>query len=479
MKKILAYRLQQAFSQYRANKAICIGEKSYTYEELHKASLNVAAHIHQHHPGNAPVAIPGGKNFAVFARICGALIASRAYMPMNSKFPEARNTKMLERSCAVVIDIKEADLFREPSADAITIYAREDDTAYLLFTSGTTGTPKGVPVSNRNVCCYLDHVLSEWEFKESDRFSQTFDLTFDLSVHDMFVCWLSGACLCIPPDDASLNLAGYIREQQISIWFSVPSAAVLMDRMRLLKKDAFDGIRMSFFCGEPLNADMADKWQSATGGNDVVNLYGPTEATIAISAYEWSEAKKKSLNGVVCLGKVFMEQEHIVIDPENPEHICDEGELCLGGSQVITGYLDDPVLTRDYFIQLKSIPDKTWYRTGDLVKKDAEGDLFYLGRKDAEVKISGYRVNLMEVDAVIRAAAGKAMVASVLHEKRSPSIVSYVSRSEGLDENDLLQACRAELPWYMIPERIIFVEDMPLNINGKIDRNKLKQMLNE
>lgn len=478
MKNILAYRLQQAFSQYRANEAICIGDTSYTYGELYKASLNVASHIQHYYPGNAPVAIPGGKSFSVFARICGALMASRAYMPLNSKFPEARNRKMIERSGAIIPHINETDLLKEPLKDSIEIHTREEDTAYLLFTSGTTGTPKGVPVSNRNVCSYLDHLLSEYEFRESDRFSQTFDLTFDLSVHDMFVCWLSGACLCIPPDDSSLNLAGYIRDQQISIWFSVPSAAVLMDRMRLLKKDAFDGIRMSFFCGEPLTARIADKWLLATSGHEVVNLYGPTEATIAISAYAWSNKKQKNLNGVVCLGKIFREQEHLIIDPENPEHICDEGELCLGGSQVIRGYLDDHQLTEEYFIQLRSFPDKTWYRTGDLVKKDADGDLFYLGRKDAEVKISGYRVNLLEVDAVISEAAGNVMVASVMHEKRSPVIVSFVSSHIGPDENKLLQACRAELPWYMIPERIIFVKEMPLNINGKIDRNKLKQMLN-
>jgi len=183
------------------------------------------------------------------------------------------------------------------------------------------------------------------------------------------------------------------------------------------------------------------------------------------------------MNGVVSLGKIFKDQEYIILDPERVYVTESDGELCLGGSQIVDGYLKDKGLTEKYFIHLEEYAGKTWYRTGDLVHKDRNGDLFYLGRKDTEVKISGYRVNLLEVDAVIRNAAGNDMVASVLYEKRSPAIICFVSGPPEGDENKLLQTCREELPWYMIPERIIFVEEMPLNVNGKIDRNMLKQML--
>jgi len=374
--------------------------------------------------------------------------------------------------------IDDENLFGSEIIPEPDITARPKDTAYLLFTSGTTGTPKGVPVSNRNVCAYLDHMLSAWDFRGNDRFSQTFDLTFDLSVHDMMVCWLSGACLCVPEDDSAFKLASYIREQQISIWFSVPSAAVLMDKMRLLKEDSLGNLRLSFFCGEPLTSRIADKWQMATSGQEVINLYGPSEATIAISAYQWEKDHHKSKNDIVCLGKMFTGQEYILLNPNSGKPTKKEGELCLGGSQVIDAYLNDEQLTEKYFIELEEYPDQRWYRTGDLACIDDEGELYFLGRTDAEVKISGYRVNLLEIDAIIRNASDAEMVASILPDPQKAEILSFVSGAVKVGETEIVLACKNELPWYMIPERIIFVDEMPLNVNGKIDRNKLKQMIN-
>jgi acyl-coenzyme A synthetase/AMP-(fatty) acid ligase len=394
-------------------------------------------------------------------------------MPLNNKFPEARNNKMLEVSGAISIDMDSILKEQERDDGQIEITSGEEDTAYLLFTSGTTGIPKGVPVSNKNVCAYLDHVMGEWEFREDDKFSHTFDLTFDLSVHDMFVSWLSGACLCVPEDDSPLKIASYIKEQKISIWFSVPSAAVLMNKMRLLKNANFDTIRRSYFCGEPLPSAIASKWQTATGNNPLVNLYGPSEATIAISAYSWGGEHRKEMNAVVSIGKIFRDQEYILIDTEQLKIIKDKGELCLGGSQVIQGYLKDEELSAKYFIRVEGAPG-IWYRTGDMAFKDEDDDLYFLGRKDSEVKISGYRVNLLEIEAIVREEV-KGEAAAILKQDNQ-GIVCFVS-GLGKDEKTIMQACKRELPWYMIPERIIFVEEMPLNINGKIDRNKLRQIL--
>ena len=509
--EIPAKQLLEAFSKFSRRAALDFGRETITYGDLGRKASGMAGIIKDFGTSNDPVAILGRKGMHTYAGVCGSLLASRAYMPLNLRFPLARNVKMLERSKASVIIAYEASaemleailkshtfpgliIFEgdhtalkkkyprqawqsagDATAANLQITAKPDDTAYLLFTSGTTGMPKGVPVSNSNLAAYLEHILQTYEIHPDDRFSQTFDLTFDLSVHDMMVCWLSGACLCIPPDESALRMAHYIRDQRISVWFSVPSLAVLMDRMRLVNPGAFNGIRLSFFCGEPLPVELAKKWQEATRSR-VVNLYGPSEATIAISEYELCE-DPAGRNGILSIGKLFPGQEYLLINPENLQAVQQSGELCLGGSQVIDAYLDDPELSKKYFLSVEG-SEKTWYRTGDLVETHADGNLCFMGRTDAEVKLSGFRVNLLEVDAVLRKFNGTGQVATVFDDARTPRLVAFAERTGDHSENELIGLCRNELPWYMIPEVIIFVEEMPLNANGKIDRNELKNSLN-
>lgn len=512
--KIPAEQLLHAFRNFAGNTAIHDRDGSHSYSALESFSTGIANSLEKCLPASdKPVAILGEKLFYTYAGICGSLFASRPYMPLNTKFPLARNLQMMRLSGAraLVAEKSSAGMLKEllqHMKEPMKVILEEDadgwqqefphheflhaeaagelnhpiranvaGLAYLLFTSGTTGTPKGVPVSNRNLMAYTGYMLGKYDFNENDRFSHTFDLTFDLSVHDMMLSWLSGAALCIPDDDSPLRMAKYIREKQISIWFSVPSAGLLMKRMRLLKPDSIPGLRMSFFCGEPLPASIAEQWQKASGGMPLINLYGPSEATIAISEYAWKEGHRKEKNGIVSIGKLFAGQKYCLAEAGEPrESKTGRGELCLGGSQVIEAYLDAPEISKHSFVELENLPGR-WYRTGDLVEVDEEGDLFYLGRLDAEVKISGFRVNLLEVDHVLRKAAGTEQAASVLDNTATPRIVAFIVDDNGKSEQEIMAECRKSLPWYMMPEVIIFVTEMPLNVNGKIDRNELKKII--
>jgi acyl-coenzyme A synthetase/AMP-(fatty) acid ligase len=350
-----------------------------------------------------------------------------------------------------------------------------ESTAYMLFTSGSTGHPKGVAVTNRNVTTYLDNLASLFEFYPEDRFTQTFDLTFDLSVHDLFICWSAGACLCIPEDNSSFGLIRYMKSMQPTVWFSVPSVAVLMERMRLLKENAFPWLRMSFFCGEALFLDLAGAWKQAAPSSSIINLYGPTEATIAVSSYLLPErvADSKTRNGVVSIGRLFPYHHHLLAG-----EVPGRGVLCITGPQVVQGYYQDETLTTKSFFDYGT-PSHRYYNTGDLAEQDAQGDLYFRGRSDSEVKISGYRVNLQEIDHVL--SSSQNIKQSVTLYLASPSgenvLVSFIDPAREKDDiPSILMHCRQKLPWYMVPEKIIFVESLPLNPNGKIDRQTLTKI---
>jgi acyl-coenzyme A synthetase/AMP-(fatty) acid ligase len=249
--------------------------------------------------------------------------------------------------------------------------------------------------------------------------------------------------------------------------------------MRLLKQDAFDSLRYSFFCGEPLTVLIAQAWQKAASSSEIINLYGPTEATIAISLYRPGNdiATAKSRNGILSIGKIFGgNHAKILGEDREPVRLGESGELCLAGTQVVDGYLAEKVLSDNVFFD-DPLNGLRWYRTGDMVIEDKEGDIFFMGRKDSEIKISGYRVNLLEVEHVASEYPG--LQQAVAHyESAEPgigSLICFILPQAGLEikSNLFLEYCRSRLPWYMVPEKIIFVNEIPLNTNGKTDRKAL------
>jgi amino acid adenylation domain-containing protein len=355
--------------------------------------------------------------------------------------------------------------------------------AYLLFTSGSTGLPKGVPISQGNVRSYIDYICDRYNVNEHDRFSQQFDLTFDLSAHDMFACWERGAALYCVPERSVMAPAKFIREHQLTMWFSVPSVTGLLTKMRLLSPGCFPSLRCSLFCGEPLPAAYAQSWQEAAPISVVENLYGPTEATIAIAHYRWDSEKSplECLNGIVPIGRVFPGQQSRVTDSRGESVPMGEaGELCLAGSQVAQGYWDNPMKTQEQFVRLPGASERVWYRTGDLVKQDEVGNLCYLGRIDQQVKIRGYRVELQEIEAVLRHACGTEQVVSVpwpVTNGSAEGVVAFVSGVKTLDHDGVLGKCGDILPDYMVPKRIYLIDELPLNPNQKVDRVKLASLL--
>ena len=503
--------------------ALVLGNKTRTYAQLWEQASRLGAAVNEHSEPSAPaVALLANRSITAYAGILGILATGRGYVPLNPKFPIERTAAMLKASgcktvivgqeCAETLEcllpsldnpmtwILHGEEFRldlgdraqghlaVSSADIVgRLEAKEphptdDATAYLLFTSGSTGTPKGVAVSQSNVCAYLDYVGPRYGFRSDDRFSQNFDLTFDLSVHDLFACWDAGATLCCFPEQTLVPVTT-IDEYELTVWFSVPSVAMFASKLGLLQPGAFPRLRLSLFCGEALSASLAESWQRAAPFSRLENIYGPTETTIAITHYQWDAHRSPAecVNGVVPIGWPFEGQQCCVVNEDlETMPLGKSGELCLAGSQVTGGYLNDPARTAAQFVRIASEGDRTWYRTGDLARQDQRGCLYYLGRTDHQVKINGYRVELQEIDLVLREAAGVECAIAIpwpVSDGMAKGIAAILCGADPALDARVFELCARRLPRYMVPSTVYHLEHLPLNSNGKVDRKQIAREL--
>ncbi len=510
-----------SYRRFPDRPALSVDGKTLSYRDLASMAAGFAVTLDEV-DATQQVGVIAYRTATAYAGILGILASGRTYVALNPKFPHERNQTIAEfaelkhiicdpeylalefdnykanQDEPAFITIDDADLKKSIAGIPCRVAApiggqpfemaalASEAPAYIMFTSGTTGKPKGVPITNDNVLAYVNNVLALAPLDEHDRFSQTFDLTFDLSVHDMFVCWAVGACLCVVPDRAVMAPAKFIREQNLTVWFSVPSTIGFMHKLRTLKPNSFPTLRCSWFCGEALPAQSARLWCEAAPNSFVENLYGPTEATIAFTNYRWrgDELDKSLAGGYVPIGRPMGDLEAVIINDDNKLAPPGEsGELHLGGNQLTPGYWQEPEKSALAFIN-QAFPEKTssrWYRTGDLAKQNDEGNLEFIGRVDSQVKILGYRVELGEIERVVRLVCQSELVAAVAWPRVGASasgVVAFVCGTN-LDVSTIINACEKSLPPYMVPKMIYSIEQFPLNANGKIDRGQLEQRLAE
>ena len=477
--------------------ALVLPEGSFTYGQLGQAALSISAQLREYSVEGPFVGLYAHRDLTTYAGMLGILHAGRGYMPLHPELPQERLAAMLQGSGAQVIvtspahaDAAIALAARCSSkihviiadADVNGTKAVEPSTpgpyAYLLYTSGSTGVPKGVPIRQSNVLAYLSEMERIAAPTAADRFTQLFEFTFDLSVHDIFLCWAVGGTLVVPSREQLLAPAAFVRSNAITCWFAVPSMALLMDRMRTLSPGAMPSLRFSAFCGEPLPVDLVRKWTLAAPNSRVLNLYGPTEATIAITAHEWQRSEERSHLGLVPIGKPFPSARGLVLSEAGVE--AEEGELWLGGPQVAEGYWQAPELTDQAFHMIPLQPSGRYYRTGDRVRKDEHGDLFFLSRTDQQVKVRGHRIELEEINHVLREQGGAAFARTVafpITDGIALGLVAFVPLDIKDRSNELMNVCRTHLPEHMIPARLVFLSALPTNANGKVDRKALLELL--
>jgi D-alanine--poly(phosphoribitol) ligase subunit 1 len=486
-------RFTECSTQFPDAPAIFVDHRSYTYGELSGLCSAMCALLKAHEVKKGDrVGIFTENNIYTYASLLGILSCGACYVPLNQDTPVERNTGIIaDAGIKVLLYTEKEDKARKlslasgsacrPLNNRITpnqgklapVDQMHSDLCYLLFTSGTTGKPKGVPIYYRNLSAFLDMVLESgrYDFNRNDRFLQMFELTFDLSVFSFLVPLSVGASFYPIPRQGitHLEVADTLQTREITVALMVPS--VINYLRPYFGEINLPQLRYSLFCGEALYHDTLSSWSQCIPFAKIENLYGPTEATIFCLRYEWErgELPHPQGKGVVPIGRPMEGMDAFKL---NRISLDEEGELCLSGEQVTLGYWNNPSKTAEVFGT--TTIGKKFYRTGDLCKIDQADNFLYLGRIDNQIKIDGHRVELEEIEFHARVFCGDKQVIAVVNTSEAGAhfILLFIESEEDLRKG-LRDHLKKRLPDYMMPKEIITVSFFPLNTNGKIDRKAL------
>ncbi|HEY3606573.1 MAG TPA: amino acid adenylation domain-containing protein [Pseudonocardiaceae bacterium] len=473
-----------------------------SYAELDALAARLAAEIVARHGGTpASVGLLAARSTLAYAGYLAVQRLGATIVPLNPSFPAARNAAVAKSAGldlvlaqddapghdelpvpVLTVDPQRLAAMRtEPVPSLPVSAAGPDDIAYILFTSGSTGTPKGVPIKHRNVSTFLDHVIPRYEVGPGARLSQTFDLTFDPSVYDLFTAWGSGAALVVPSRNDVLSPVRFVKRERITHWNSVPSVVSFAMRLRGLSPGSMPTLRWSLFCGEALTLTQARAWQAAAPHSRLDNTYGPTELTITCTEFPLPADPARwpsPANGTVPIGRPYPGLDHVIVDEDGWP--AEDGELCMRGPQRFPGYLD-PANNVGRFVSFDGhravsydgstpLTDEHWYRTGDRVRF-LDGELVHLGRLDHQIKVRGYRIELGEIESVLREQPGvRDAIVLALTGPDGETDLQAVYTGTTRDHERLLAGLGDRLPAYMVPRSVTAFDVLPLNQNGKVDR---------
>lgn len=483
-------KLAEAIKLYGDNNAFCIDGKYYTYKDLGEKTAAIRHRLNN--TSEKYIGLVANDDIETYASILAIWMDGKCYVPLHPLQPMARCLDIISQvGIMIILDsssvsryadanvIETAKIVSEGEMGGMDIVHNDNQMAYILFTSGSTGRPKGVPISINNVSAFVRAFLKTGiSLSTDDRCLQMFDLTFDLSVGSYLPPLFCGACVyTVKPGRVKWQEAfRLIDEYHITEALMVPSVIHYL-RPYLDEMDA-PQMRYSLFCGEALSADDTEQWRQALPGAEIWNVYGPTENTIYCTLYRVSDSDIKQQNNIVSIGKAMSGTETMIIDENGNRLTAEEkGELCLAGEQLTDGYWHNSDKTTEAFFEVSG---KRWYRTGDICAEDRAGDIIYYGRKDSQVKIQGYRIELSEIESIARKFYnGDIAVVAVPAEDTNGNMSIQLAIEDEDKEKDekLLEYMRGYLPSYMIPSKVYHLSRFPQNANNKIDRKEIKNLI--
>lgn len=475
--------------------ALMFGAETITYRELNRRANQMAHYLMQQGVGaESRVGICLDRSPGLIIGVLGILKAGGAYVPLDPGYPSARLSFMLE-DAGVTLLLTEKQLRPSFQGQNIKIICVDDfagqiaacaetdppsdigadNLAYVMYTSGSTGQPKGVAVTHRNIVRLVRNT-NYANLTRDEVFLQFAPISFDASTFEIWGSLLNGARLALmPPGAASLEeLGGALRRYQVTtLWLTAGLFHLMVDT----HLDDLRGLKQLLAGGDVLSVPHVKKVVAELKDCRLINGYGPTENTTFTCCYPIDNPA--AINGSVPIGRAIANSYVYVLDSHlNPSPVGIPGELYIGGDGLARGYLNQPELTASKFINdpFRNGAGKQLYKTGDLVRRRSGGELEFLGRIDNQVKVRGYRIELGEVETVLaQHASVRDVVVTVRKDQGDKHLVAYVVPREGKTPtaSELREFLRERLPSQMVPSVFVVLEELPLSANGKIDRAAL------
>lgn len=488
--------LGKAIAEFPEKNAFCVNGMFYSYRKFAERVSAIRIAIHALQTNEPVLALAFHDDIDSYASIFALWMEGKAYVPLHPNQPLERNLNIIAQvECINVLDSAAQSAFANQGVNIVTTSkcdytadfiddwteASEVDLAYILFTSGSTGVPKGVPLSRKNLAAFVKAFWDlGYDLNENDRCLQCFDLTFDLSVMSYLVPLLRGACVFTISYDVVkyFAIAQAMMEHQLTFALMTPSTIQYL--RPYFEEFEFPAMRYSLFCGEALPTDVAMEWSKCLPNAEIDNVYGPTEDTIFCTMYRLRrEGNNVEHNGVLSIGTSMTSGKVIIVDDNKQEVRDDEvGELCLSGDQLTQGYWRNPERNAEAF--WVAADGTRYYNSGDLCFYGEGGNINFVGRKDSQVKINGFRIELSEIEFHARQFLGDTLVLVLAYpnSEGTQSLAMFIE-SEEQDNQPLQDYLASKMPSYMMPTRYIHVPKFPVNSSNKIDRSALKRMINE